>query len=90
MRIICDSIVADSDHWHPATVSKSARQKLQRAFAAEFLAPIDDVVEHLGGSFDVDSIQGAAEFFDVSELTIRDSLRNNGRIPRDFFYAHGG
>jgi hypothetical protein len=81
MRLVCDSLIAQDDFWHPATAQYSARQKIQRAFASEFLAPIKDLDLHMNGDFSEDSIEGAAEMFEVSPLLVKSQLANNGRIP---------
>lgn len=80
-RLLCDTITRRAEFWHPATDSQSARQKLQRAFASEFLAPIAALADYLSGQFDEDSQAGAAEYFDVAQLMIRSQLANNGLIP---------
>jgi hypothetical protein len=82
-RFIADHLAAADDHWHPATDADTARQKVQRGFAAEFLAPIEALSDYLAGDFSGDAIEGAAEYFDVSSQTIGSQLANHHRIGRD-------
>ncbi|MBF0375785.1 MAG: hypothetical protein HQL39_20550 [Alphaproteobacteria bacterium] len=67
----------------PATRSHTFRQKAQRAFAAEFLAPFDEVNARLDGDFSEESRQDVAGQFGVSELAIRTLLVNHRRLERD-------
>ena len=64
----------------PATRTYSYRQKLQRAFAAEFLGPFAEVDEMLDGDYSEEAQNGVAEYFNVSPMTIRTQLVNRGRI----------
>ena len=66
----------------PATRSYTYRQKAQRAFAAEFLAPIRAVEEFLNGDVSEETQNDAAEYFNVSPLAIHWQLVNNNRISR--------
>jgi hypothetical protein len=59
------------------------RQKLQRAFAGEFLCPFEELEKMLGGDFGDDAIQDAAQHFEVSDITVRTLLVNHGVIDRD-------
>ena len=68
----------------PATQSFTYRQKAQRAFAAEFLAPIGAVDEFLGGDVSEEPQNDAAQHFKVSPLTIRSLLINNHRIGHEW------
>jgi len=82
-RFLADMLAAPAeDHWLPATGTKTARQKLQRAFAAEFLCPIAILREHLNGDLSDEAIEEAGEYFDVSPLMVRSHLANNGLLPR--------
>ncbi|MDN3277002.1 hypothetical protein QWJ07_22255 [Frankia sp. RB7] len=83
-RLIGDRIANSAQSkLFPATRSYTYRQKLQRSFAAELLSPFDDVEDVLRGDYSPEKLQEAAALFDVSELTIRTSLVNHGRIERD-------
>ena len=64
------------------TRSYTYGQKAQRAFAAEFLAPIDAVDAFLSGDYSEDRQQEAADHFQVSWYTIRSLLVNNHRLGR--------
>ena len=84
-RLVADHLTAyDNERLLPATDSKTARQKFQRAFAQEFLCPI----EELKSRFDVeapydDAIDEAAEYFEVSPRLVETALVNNGVLDRD-------
>lgn len=67
----------------PATRSYTYRQKLQRSFAAELLSPFEAVNQMLGDDYSVENQREIAEHFQVSDLTIRTLLVNNGRIERE-------
>lgn len=84
-RWIADALLSTpQDHWLPATDTKTARQKVQRAFAAEFLAPIDALQTFLGSDLvDEDRIEEAGGYFGVSPLTVRSHLVNHGLVPWD-------
>ncbi|QLH51537.1 MAG: hypothetical protein HWD57_18300 [Candidatus Accumulibacter cognatus] len=66
--------------WLVSTDLSTFRQKYQRAFAAEFLCPIDLLTSFLDGDFSSYAIEEAAAEFDVSEQTITSLLLNNGYI----------
>lgn len=68
---------------HPVTQSYTYRQKLQRAFAAELLAPIEAVDDFLDGDTSEEKQKDAAGRFSVSEQTIWSLLVNNYRISRE-------
>lgn len=73
----------DDDHVLPVTRTGTALQKLERAFAAEFLCPwrdLDAFTDELGT--DDDTIAEAADHFDVSELVVLSSLVNKGKVSR--------
>ncbi len=63
----------------PVTRSRTARQKAQRAFAAEFLCPIAGLRERFDDRTpDEDDIQSAADDYGVSEQVVVDQWRNRG------------
>lgn len=66
--------------WLASTDLSTFRQKYQRAFAAEFLCPIDSLTSFLDEDFSSYAIEEAAAKFDVSEQTITTLLLNNGYI----------
>lgn len=76
---ILDRPQADSG-WLVSTDIATATQKRQRSFAAEFLCPIDSLVDYLDGEFSESSFEDAAEYFNVSEKTIESLLANNGYL----------
>lgn len=66
-----------TEQWLPATDAKTARQKMQRAFATELLCPIDELRDFLAGDLSEEAIDNASEHFAVSPLAVRSHLRNN-------------
>jgi hypothetical protein len=82
-RLLCDELIApDTDRWLSATDSRTSRQKVQRAFAAQLLCPIEHLDEFLSGDFTQERIEDAAEHFGISPLAISSHLANNLRISR--------
>jgi len=68
----------------PATDAKTSRQQFQRAFAQEFLCPIDALRNKIQTDQPKDEdIAEAAAYFDVSPLMVRTTLVNNGELDRD-------
>lgn len=81
-RLIGDSIFGDQGKLHPATRAYTYRQKAQRSFAAELLCPFKTLHEMLGGDYSPEAQQDAAEYFDVSPMTVNTLLMNHGLIER--------
>lgn len=83
MRLIGGHLTtSSSDRFVPATRAATARQKVQRAFAAEFLCPIDGLREMFGTrSPDTDEIDAAAERYGVSSRVVENIWTN--RRSRD-------
>lgn len=85
-RVIADAQSQTGKHhgkpWLAVTDIATARQKYQRAFAAEFLCPIDELVQVLEDDYSDENIGNAAGFFDVSEQTVNALLLNNGKLYR--------
>lgn len=80
-RYLADWLLApQDDHWLPVTDAKTIRQKLQRAFAVEFLCPIRALEGFLDGDLSEDRIEDAALHFGVSERAIRWHLKNAGDL----------
>jgi hypothetical protein len=75
---------SDKSHWLASTDLKTSRQKYQRAFAAEFLCPVDSLISFLNGDFSSYAIEEAAFHFEVSEQAVTSLLLNNGYISRDW------
>ncbi|MDB5694391.1 MAG: hypothetical protein JWO81_3454, partial [Alphaproteobacteria bacterium] len=82
-RLLGDHLVyGNAELLSPATRSGTYRQKVQRSFAAEFLAPIDRLADYLASDFSQESLEEAAEHFAVSDFTIKLQLVNNHLIDR--------
>lgn len=81
-RMICDAIIApDEDKILSATTNKTARQKTQRAFAAELLCPIELIKESLGNDYNNrDNWADVADDFKVSMLVVQSQLANHNII----------
>jgi Zn-dependent peptidase ImmA (M78 family) len=75
------------DQWLATTDLRTSRQKFQRAFAAEFLCPINSLQEFLDGDYSETAIEDAAHHFDVSIDTVSALLANNGLIQLTPFEA---
>ena len=72
----------------PATRAKTSRQKFQRAFAQEFLCPLDQLRDFLETAFfSDDDINDAAAYFQVSPLTIKTTLVNKGILEREKIFG---
>ncbi|CAB3647612.1 ImmA/IrrE family metallo-endopeptidase [Achromobacter pestifer] len=84
-RFLYDHAVAvDQDRWLPVTGAKTSRQKAQRAFAAEFLCPIESLKDFLDEDYSDDMIDDAAQHFNVDVQAVRTQLVNNYLLPREF------
>lgn len=82
-RFIGDFLLApEGDHWLPATDCKTARQKAQRAFAAEFLVPICALQDFLKNDYSESAIESAADHFNVSARAVESHLANHDLIAR--------
>lgn len=83
-RVMGDRIAGNQDGLLlPATNSQTYRQKFQRAFAAELLCPFEALEDLLQDDYSAETIQDAAEHFEVSPLTVRTLLVNHGRLARE-------
>jgi hypothetical protein len=83
VRFLADWLMhREVDRWFPETDAATARQRVQRAFAAEFLCPIDELTAVLGDDLSDDSLENAALYFDVSARTIVSHLVNHHLMPR--------
>jgi hypothetical protein len=69
------------DQWLSATDSRTSRQKVQRAFAAQLLCPIEHLDEFLSGDYTQERIEDAAEHFGISPLAISSQLASGKRRP---------
>jgi hypothetical protein len=81
-------MAANDDRWLPATDAKTARQKMQRAFAIEFLCPIQSLTAFLGDDFSSDATEEAAEYFGVSYKAVETHLVNNRLLSADVLREH--
>ncbi len=85
-RLIGDSIMArqpySGSRWLVAADTSTAIQKRQRAFAAEFLCPVDSLKAFLNGDFSETAREKAAYYFQVSDKTVEAILVNHGEITR--------
>ncbi len=83
-RLLGDRLIAGGpDRLRAATRAYTYRQKMQRAFAAEFLSPFEAIEAILDGDYSAEAQEEAARHFDVSELTIRTLLVAHGRLERE-------
>jgi hypothetical protein len=72
----------DTPKWLASTDLSTSRQKYQRAFAAEFLCPIEDLQNFLNGDFSEDSLEDAVDYFGISSDTVTSLLANNNLVYR--------
>ncbi len=77
------AMAATNSSWLVGSDAATANQKAQRAFAAEFLVPIAELVEVLGDDLSQEALERAADHFQVSPLTISSHLANNQIIEPD-------
>lgn len=84
-RLIGDQLWFEKpERLFPATRAKTSRQKFQRAFAQEFLCPIDELLKMIPAQNpDEDDIFEAAKHFHVSPLMIRTTLVNHHELRRE-------
>ena len=85
VRLVADCLQTPSgEPLLPATRAKTSRQKFQRAFAQEFLCPLDNLMEFLSETVpNDDDIQDAAAYFEVSPLMVETTLVNKGFRERE-------
>ncbi len=69
-----DTIFRDGNQWLASTDAATARQKYQRAFAAEFLCPFDSLAAFMDGDHSEAAIEDAAVEFGVGERTVSAQL----------------
>ena len=68
----------------PATGAKTSEQQFQRAFAQEFLCPLEALLDHLPTEHpSQDDIEDAATYFGVSPYFVSTTLVNNGELDRE-------
>jgi len=83
-RLLGDHLVSSSeeDRLLPATRARTARQSLQRAFAAELLLPWEDLRGRISVPDEV-AMDDVAQEFAVSPLLVRTRLVAKGALPSD-------
>ena len=84
-RLVADHLtMRDHERLLPATDSKTARQKFQRAFAQEFLCPFDDLMFRFDADAPTDdAIDDTAAYFEVSPRLVENVLVNNRVLDRE-------
>lgn len=83
-RMIGDRILTRLDEpLIPIMRSYSFRQKRQRAFAAELLCPVEQVVEELDAERSDESQERIAAEYKVSPMLVRTQLVNAGLLERE-------
>lgn len=83
-RLLADRLLDQHNELlHPATGAYTYRQKTQRAFAGEFLCPVDSLLGFLNDDFSDERQQDAAEHFNVSPLAVQTLLVSNGHLDRE-------
>jgi hypothetical protein len=84
-RIIADHVFIPVDEsWRPITNMRTTRQQFQRAFAAEFLAPVHALRAELEGSkfVSADDIEDLANKFDVNPPVVENQLVDDAVISQ--------
>lgn len=83
-RLLADRLLIEGDELlHPATAASTYRQSVQRAFAGEFLCPIESLTDFLNGDFSQEKQQDAAEHFNVSAQSVTLRLVDYGYLDRE-------
>jgi hypothetical protein len=86
-RVLAGAILNNGEECMlPCTMSHSARQKTQRAFAQELLCPIEGLLAFVRtpGEPQESEVESAAIHFGVSQWTVQTALVNHGYTPREF------
>ena len=83
-RFLAECLTAsDDDTWLPQTDRATARQKFQRSFAAELLAPIAEIQSLLEDELSLESLEELGETYGVAGLAVRSHLANNGFLNHE-------
>lgn len=78
-RLLGDRLmIASREPLQPATSTRTFRQKIQRAFAAELLCPFDSLQDVINEEYTAESVEKAARHFDVSPVLVSNQLQNHG------------
>jgi hypothetical protein len=82
-RFLGDALVTGSrtESWYVSSDIPTYRQKVQRAFAAEFLCPAEGALEQLSGDYSEPAVEQVAERFGVSPEIV-DNLIANQEVTR--------
>jgi hypothetical protein len=94
-RLVGDHLVFETnDRWKPATHALTARQKFQRAFAAEFLCPSEELVKRFESPIELDDLDdvtcSVSEEYKVSQQLVLNHLANRNLIPQSASKAQAG
>lgn len=79
-RLLCERLMLPSTTATLITREKTSGQKLNRAFAAELLAPADELRKRLpliNGAITSEDVSDLAEEFDVSSFVVENQIRNH-------------
>ena len=77
-RFLADSLLAHADNqWLLGTRARTARQQAQRAFANEFIAPIESLSDFLGGDRSDEKFEEAALYWGLGSNMIRRHVELN-------------
>lgn len=77
-RMLADHLLAPAtDAWLPATATRTARQKSQRAFAAELLCPSRELKNFIRGDTSDYRAEDAAMRFGVAVETVKHQIANH-------------
>ena len=93
-RLIGDHLVFETDDaWKPATQALTARQKFQRAFAAEFLCPSEELAKRYNSPIELDDLDdvtcSVAEEYNVSQTLVLNHFANRNLIPQSLATESG-
>jgi hypothetical protein len=86
-RLLGDRIFSQKEFLLPATRAQTYRQKWQRAFAAELLCPAESLIDMVDGDVSPESIESAAEQFEVAELVVKSLLADHKLLDHESIEA---
>ena len=77
-RFLGDALATGSrpDSWYVSSDIPTERQKIQRAFAAEFLCPAEGALEQLSGDYSEPALEQVAERFGVGTEIVENLIAN--------------
>jgi hypothetical protein len=77
-RFIGDALITGSrsEWWYVSSDIPTVRQKIQRAFAAEFLCPAEGALDQLSGDYSEPAVEQVAERFGVSTEIVANLIAN--------------